>query len=155
MHKVTTQQIGKHLKKFGWDKFQELPEPNEDQGIVLTAWDGHGLFIDPMVEKGALSFTARGVAKGAPDQTPADRLNALLLAMNALNYKMIIGSWAYDPTDGEVVFKVALPIDSGDLEYSDFAHALRVLVMSVETQGPELNAILNGTKTAQEVIQAF
>lgn len=152
---VTTELIGKYLKKFGWEKFQQLPEPGEKEGMILTGWDGHAMFIDPWVEKGTLKMTVRSVLKAPPDATAADHLNGLLLALSVLNYKMIIGSWGFDPSDGEVVFKVALPIDSGKLEYEDFQHVLLVVVMSVEAEGRALGAILDGTKTAQEVIDSF
>ena len=156
---VTLKQIGEYLKRFGWENFQEVPEPGEKEGIILTGWslgegEGHKVAIDPMVEKGSLLFRAREVAMAPLDSTASDRLNGLLLAMATMNYKMIIGSWGLDPTDGEVVFTVGMPIGSGDLDYDDFERALTVLVGSVEVQGRGLKEIIEGTKTAEQAIAA-
>jgi hypothetical protein len=156
---VTLKHIGEYLTKFGWSKFQELPEPGEKEGIIITGWTvdggaGHQVTIDPIVEKGAVVFQARKVAMAPPNSTSDDRLGELLLTMAALNYKLILGSWGMDPSDGEVVFRITLSVQSGQLEYEDFEHALSLLIGGVEATGPELNEILKGTKSAQEVIAA-
>jgi hypothetical protein len=97
----------------------------------------------------------RKVAEAPPDSTAADRLQGVLLAMTTLNYKLIIGTWAYDPSDGEIVLKAAVPIKAGDFEYEDFEHVLMALVSSTEVHGRQLREILAGTKTAQELIGAL
>jgi hypothetical protein len=154
---VTLKRIGEYLKKFGWENFQEVQEPGEKEGLILTGWsmsggERHRVAIDPIVEKGAVVLQAREVAKAPPDSTAADRLNGLLLAMSALNYGMILGSWGFDPSDGEVVFKVTLSIQKGDLDYEDFERALKILIGAVELHGSGLKEIVEGAKTAQEVI---
>jgi hypothetical protein len=154
---VTLKRIGEYLKRFGWENFQEIGEPGEKEGIILTGWgvpggESHKVAIDPIVEKGVLVIQARDVFKAPPDSTAADRLNGLLLAMSALNYKMILGSWGFDPSDGEVIYRITLSIEGGNLEYSSFERAMRVLMSAVEIQGGGLKEILAGTKSAQEVI---
>ncbi len=156
---VTVDLIEKYLDQFGWKLHQDIPEKDEKEGVVMTGWhsptgEGHPLIMDPMVEKGSLTFRAAQVLKAPPDETPAERLNGLLLTMLALNYKYILGGFAYDPRDGEVVFKLGIPVDSDDLEYEDFEHCLRVVIGAVEGDAPKLKAILEGTKTAQELVQA-
>ena len=156
---VTVDLIEEYLDKFGWKAHEDVPEPDEKEGVVMTGWrglgdEGHPLVIDPIVEKGALLFKAIRVAQAPPDDTAADRLNGLLLAMSALNFKYILGGWAYDPRDGEVAFKVGMPVDSDDLDYKDFEHCLNVVVMAVEADGPSLKAVLDGSKTAQEILES-
>lgn len=155
---VTVERIGEHLRRFGWDRFQAVPEFGEKEGLIQTGWNmagrDHAVYIDPMVERGLLLFVVRGVVKAPPDSTAADRLEGLLLAMTTFNYKLIVGAWAYDPTDGEVVFKLGLPIRGGTLEYEDFELALTGIVAAVESQGEGLREILDGTKTAQDVLSA-
>lgn len=156
---VTLKQIGGYLKKYGWEKFQEVPEPGEKEGIILTGWtmdggEGHQVAIDPIVEKGLVVFQARRVIMAPPDSTATDTLNSLVFAMAGMNYKMLAGSWGLDPSDGEVVFKVCLFIQGASLEYEDFEQALNFLVAAVQVQGSGLKEILEGTKTAQELIAA-
>jgi hypothetical protein len=156
---VTVEKIGDYLKRFGWQQFQIVPEPGEKEGVVLTGWsmggENHQVAIDPMVEKGSLVFMVRHVAEAPPDSTAADRLQGLLLAMTTLNFKLIIGTWAFDPSDGEIILKAGLPIESGSFEYDDFQHVLMTLVSSTEVYGRQLREILAGAKTAQEVIAAL
>lgn len=156
---VTLKQIGEYLKRFGWEHYQEIPEPGEKEGVILTGWsvaggEKHKVAIDPIVEKGAVVIQARDVTKAPPDSTAADRLNGLLLAMSSLNYRMILGSWGFDPSDGEVVLKITLSIQKGDLDYEDFERALKILIGEVEVHGSGLKEILEGTKSPQEVTAA-
>ncbi len=156
-NEVTVDLIKTYLEKFGWKQYRDVPEPDEPEGVVMTGWqslggEGHPLIIDPIVQKGALLFRAGQVLKAPPDETPAERLNGLLLALAALNYTYILGGFAYDPGDGEVVFKLGIPVDSNDLAYEHFEHCMRVVGLAVESDGPKLKAIVEGTKTAQEVL---
>jgi hypothetical protein len=153
-------QITAHLQKYGWQKFQAVPEIGEAEGVVMTGWsmnpgdpasETHALAIDPIVEKNALQFRARNVLKAPPDSTAADRLSGLLLAMSALNYKLIIGNWAYDPRDGEVLFRFGLPLHTKILSYEDFEHCLNVIIAAVEVDGAKLKEVIAGTKTGHEV----
>lgn len=136
-----------------------LPEPGEKEGLVLTGWratggDAYSVEIDPIVERDALTLRARGVAIAPPDSTASDRLNGALFAMAAFNYRMAIGGWGFDPSDGEAAFRIGIPIKGRNLEYEDFELALNVLVVAVESQGRALREILAGEKTAQDAIVA-
>jgi hypothetical protein len=150
-------QVTSHLQRYGWSKYQEMEEAGEKEGVVLTGWtmepngENHTLAIDPIVEKNVIQFRARNVFKAPPDSTPADRLNGLLLAMGALNYKLIVGGWAYDPRDGEVLFRFGLPLHEGEISYEDFEHCIKVTVAAVELDGARLKAIVEGTKTGPEI----
>jgi len=156
---VTLKQIGEFLRQYGWEKFQEVPEPGEKEGVILTGWtmngdEGHQVAIDPIVEKGLVVLQARRVIMAPPDSTATDTLNSLVFAMAGMNYKMLAGSWGFDPSDGEAVFKVCLFVKGASLEYEDFEQALNFLVAAVQIQGSGLKEILEGTKTARELIAA-
>lgn len=153
------EQLEKHLKRYGWEKFQAVPEPGEKEGLIMTGWLGptgvaHVLSIDPIAEKHVVTMRARSVAKAAPDATPADRLSGLLLAIAGINYRLLLGEWAFDPRDGEVVFRVGIPLHAGELGYEDFELCLNVIVGAVEVDGPRLMAIVDGTSTAAELLAA-
>jgi hypothetical protein len=155
----TIEQIEKHLKRYGWEKFQAVPEPGEKEGMIMTGWVGssgqpHILSIDPIAEKHVLTVRARSVVKAAPDSTPADRLSGLLLAIGAINYRLLVGDWGYDPRDGEVVFRVGIPLHADEIGYEDFELCLNVIVGAVEIDGPRLQSIVDGTAAASELLAA-
>ncbi len=156
--KVTTDLIEKYLDKYGWEKHHSIDEPGEREGVVVTGWvstrapDGFMLFIDPIVEKDYIYFKVNDIARAPTDATPSDRLRDLLVAISAINYKLILGCFAYDPSDGELVFKFAIPVASDDLRYEDFERCLRALTISVEGHTDDFRAIIDGTKTAQDVM---
>ena len=147
------------LRRYGWSVFQEMTEPNEKQGMLAVPWKGlsgesHMLLIDPIEEKNVLIFRVPMIVKAPPEETPAARLNGLLLALGALNYNTIIGAWGYDPRDGEVVFKFAIPTHGDAFEYEDFEHCLTVVQLTLEVEVPKLRAILDGTKTGRDIVEA-
>lgn len=83
----------------------------------------------------------------------SERLTELLTAIGFINYRMILGKFAYDPRDGEVRFSLDIPIDEGALTYKQFAHCLRVTTAMVEEYYPKLRDILKGRMTAQQVVE--
>jgi hypothetical protein len=46
-----------------------------------------------------------------------------------------------------------VPIDDEELDYKTFEHCMRGVVTTVETDGPKLKAIVEGTIAADEVLR--
>lgn len=155
---VTLELMRQYLERFGWHRYKAVEEPMEKEGIIHTGWrpspeaEGFNLAIDPMVEKNCLSFRVPKVLVAPLNETPAERLKDLLMAMGFINYRIILGKFAYDPRDGEVRFSVDLPIDENTVTYEQFQHCLGVTVKMVEEYAPKLRAIANGETTAEEFI---
>jgi len=155
---VTLELLKGYLERFGWSRYKVVDEPFEKEGVIYTGWrsseeaEGYNMAIDPMVEKNCLSFRVPKILMAPRDTTPTERLAELLMAMGFINYRIILGKFAYDPRDGEVRFSVDVPIDENDLSYEQFQHCLGVAVKMVEEYAPKLKAIAAGEKTAQEFI---
>ncbi len=150
MAEVTVNMIQKYLKKHGWQKFEAQQESGEKEGLVLTGWESpistepNVLVIDPMVEKHLVHFFVPEMASAPIDRTPSNRLQELLLAIGALNYRLLLGKFAYDPSDGEVRFSVVVPTDQSTFTYEQFEHCLEVIVMSVDLYLPIIKKIIGG-----------
>ncbi len=155
---VTLDLMRQYLERFGWSRYKAVEEPLEKEGIIHTGWrsspeeEGFNLAIDPMVEKNCLSFRVPKILTAPLDTTPAERLKDLLVAMGFINYRIILGKFAYDPRDGEVRFSVDIPIDENTVTYEQFQHCLGVAVKMVDEYAPKLKAIVNGEKSAEEFI---
>jgi hypothetical protein len=156
---VTLELLKGYLERFGWSRYKAVDEPFEKEGVIYTGWrsseapEGYNMAIDPMVEKNCLSFRVPKVLVAPRDTTPAERLAELLMAMGFINYRIILGKFAYDPRDGEVRFSVDVPIDENDLSYEQFQHCILVVVKTVEEYAPKLKAIAAGEKTAQQFLE--
>ncbi|GBC93999.1 hypothetical protein HRbin15_02504 [bacterium HR15] len=159
MTQVTLQMMREYLERFGWSRYQAVDEPFEKEGMIRTGWrsseaaEGYVMSIDPMVEKGCLSFKVHQVLSAPLDSTPRDRLSDLWLAMSYLNYRIILGKFSYDPRDGEVRFSVDMPIDENTFTYEQFTHTMGVAIKTVEQYAPRLQAIAKGEQTAQQFIE--
>jgi hypothetical protein len=156
--KVSTQRIVEYLARYGWAKSTVIDEVVEKEGLVVTGWvsplspEGHLLMIDPMVERHGMVFKVKELASAPPDATPSDRLSALLMAIAALNGRLIMGAFALNPTDGELLFTLGVPIDSDDLKYEDFAHCLLAIQTTVDAHAAKLRGIIDGTVSLDEVL---
>ena len=150
MASVTLQMMKDYLERFGWSRYQAVDELFEQEGLIRTGWrssaeeEGYVMTIDPMVEKGCLSFKAVQVLSAPLDSTPRERLSDLWLAMTYINYRIILGKFAYDPRDGEVRFSVDVPIDQNTFSYGQFTHTMGVVIKTVERYVPELRRIVAG-----------
>jgi hypothetical protein len=155
---VTLDLLKGYLDRFGWHKYKSVDEPMEKEGVIYTGWssspsaDGFVMTIDPIVEKKCLSFHVPKIIEAPPEETPAEQLKELLLAMGFINYRIILGKFSFDPRDGEVRFPLSLPIDENTITYEQFEHCLAVAVKAVEDYAPKLRAIAKGEKAAADLI---
>lgn len=154
---VTTKRIGSYLEKHGWSKYDVMDEKDEEEGIVMTGWRSSAgatmMMIDPMKEKNCLSFKAVKVIMAPPSSTPTDQLVGLLMAMSYLNFRLILGKWSYDPSDGEVRFELGIPIDDDDLSFEEFDHCLRAVIASVDSDGERLKAVAEGRTSINQFLR--
>jgi CHAT domain-containing protein/exonuclease VII small subunit len=84
--------------------------------------------------------------------SPRERLSDLWLAMSYINYRIILGKFAYDPSDGEVRFSVDVPIDQNTFTYEQFTHTMRVAIETAERYAPILRRIVAGELSAEQFI---
>jgi hypothetical protein len=153
--KVTTSTIEKYLKRFGVTGTATRHD-GVRQGVSATlevpglTWTVH---VDLADETGQLEFRVPRLLLASLDDTPADRVHGLLLAMGALNYRIPLGTLAYDPSDGEVALRYAMPVVGGELHYEDFEQVLVVLQNVVAKHVSDLRAVVAGEKTAREILR--
>jgi hypothetical protein len=158
MASVTLQMLKGYLERFGWSRYQAVDEPYEQEGIIHTGWrssaesEGYTMTIDPMVERNCLSFKVVRILSAPLDSTPRERLSDLWLAMSYINYRIILGKFAYDPSDGEVRFSVDVPIDQNTFTYEQFTHTMGVVIKTVERYAPILRRIVAGELSAEQFI---
>lgn len=154
---VTIELVGQYLKRRGFGKFEVISQPGRPDGVILLglvdeSGVGHPLFIDPRRDKDTLILHVR-ITQASPDTTPTNRLTDLLMVMAALNYRLAIGKWAYDPKDGEVAFSATMPIDSGKLDYADFDHLLTAVLESVGGYSMKMSAIVQGSANVDQILK--
>lgn len=155
---VTLDLMRHYLERLGWRRYKAVEEPTEKEGIIYTGWrslpkeEGFTLTIDPVVERNYLSFRVPKILTAPLDTTPIWRINDLMVAMSFINYRIILGKFAYDARDGEVCFSIDIPIDENIVTYEQFKHCLDVAVKTVEEYAPKLRAIANGEKSAVDFI---
>jgi hypothetical protein len=158
MASVTLQMLKGYLERFGWSRYQAVDEPFEQEGLIHTGWrsseadEGYTMTIDPMVERNCLSFKVVRILSAPLDSTPRERLSDLWLAMSYINYRIILGKFAYDPSDGEVRFSVNVPIDQNTFTYEQFTHTMGVVIKTVERYAPILRRIVAGELSAEQFI---
>lgn len=156
---VTLARLEEQLKKCypGWEyKCEE--ELFEREGLIRTGWEKDGvkykLTIDPIVEKNVLCFHVTEILSASPESYTGDRLARLWGAMCYINYRIILGKFSYDPSDGEVRFSVNVPIDNNDFTDEQFDHTMRVVIRMVEEYAPKLKDIVEGRLELEEFIKS-
>ncbi len=148
--KVTLEQLRHYLEQFGWHKYQVVDEPYEQEGLLRTGWhlpntdEGYRMIIDPIVEKACLSFRVPAILLKKPEEWTQETLYDLLRAISWINYALLLGKFAYDPSKGEVRFSIDVPIDNSTFTYEQFIHCLHTAVYTVELYAPLLQGIAGG-----------
>jgi hypothetical protein len=153
--KGVTRTIQKHLERFGLEVVRL--SVTDDDGVCISALEAEGhvyqMTVTRISEIGQVQFRVAGLLHATLDDTPADRIHGLLLALSVLNYRIPLGSLGYDPTDGEVALRYALPVTGGDVRYEDFEQVLVVLQNVLAKHGADLRAVVAGERTAQEILR--
>jgi len=154
---VTLETLTEYLERFGWKQYRAEDEPAEKEGLIRTGWRssqtgrGYDLIIDPVVEKNCLIFRVPWVIKVPWDTTPSDRLTGLMALLPWINYRIILGKFAYDASDGEVRFSIDVPIDDADFNYTQFEHVLHITLSTMRKWDPRLQALLQGEVQVEDL----
>jgi hypothetical protein len=153
--KATVRTIEKYLERYGLGAIGL--SASDDDGVCLSELgvEGHHyqLTVSRLAELGQLQFRIGGLLHATLDDTPADRVHGLLLALSVLNYRIPLGTLGYDPTDGEVALRYAMPVTGGEMRYEDFEQVLVVLQNVLVKHAVDLRAVVAGERTAQEILR--
>jgi WD40 repeat protein len=154
--KATARTIEKYLERYGLEATRLSGTEQEDQTYVSALGvESHGyqVTIRHDVGLGQLEFRIAGLLHATLDDTPADRIHGLLLALSVLNYRIPLGALGYDPTDGEVALRYTLPVTGDEVRYEDFEQVLVVLQNVVAKHAADLRAVVAGERTAREILR--
>lgn len=66
----------------------------------------------------------------------------LLATLLELHFRLKLGRFGLDPSDGEVDCEVVVPLEDAPLTYRQFRRAIGTLLMLVDQQAPRLRALL-------------
>ena len=98
--KALTRTIEKYLERFGLEVVRL--SITDDDGVCMSALEveGHAyqIAVTRISEIGQVQFRVGSLLHATLDDTPADRIHGLLLALSVLNYRIPLGSLGYDPT---------------------------------------------------------
>lgn len=154
--KATARTIEKYLDRYGLEAARLSGTEQDDQTCVTAmSVEGHAYQVTIVHDAalGQLEFRVAGLLRATLDDTPADRIHGLLLALSALNYRIPLGTLGYDPTDGEVALRYTLPVTGGEVRYEDFEQVLVVLQNILVKHAADLRAVVVGQRTAREILR--
>jgi WD40 repeat protein len=154
--KANAHTIEKYFERYGLEAARLSGTPQDDATCVSAVGvDGHGYQITVTVDAslGLLRYRIAPVLSATLDDTPADRVHGLLLALSVLNGRFPLGSLGYDAADGEVALHYAMPITGGEVRYEDFEQVLVVLQNILTKHAADLRAVVAGERTAREILR--
>lgn len=156
---VTIDLMRRYLEQFGWSNYQEMNEPGEQEGVLLTGWrsvsgrESFMLTIDPMVERNCLSFRVLKLLTAPANATGSVAHGQLMSALAFLNLSMILGKFSWDPSDGEIRFSVDVPIDNNSFTYEQFEHCMAVIISTTEKITPLLRELIAGNLSFEKFVK--
>lgn len=141
-----------------------------EQLIAFLHEDNWRFRADPETERIEVSFRGRNAAfrilvgldrenatllvlVGDVDMVGRQRQPECLTALMTLNYRFSLGAFEWDPTDGEVRFRIGLPLDDNDLTQAQFRRVLGVTCVTVDRYKPVIPKIVYGGRAPHEAIQ--
>lgn len=154
--KANARTIERYFERYGLEAARLSGTP-EDEATCISALgvNGHAyqVTVTRDADLGQLRFRIAPLLHATLDDTPADRVHGLLLALAVLNHRVPLGSLGYDPTDGEVALHYAMPVTGGELRYEDFEQVLVVLENILTMHAADLRAVVAGERTAREILR--
>jgi hypothetical protein len=95
------------------------------------------------------------LASAPQGQMPIGQLADVLTAIGFANYALPLGSFEYDPRDGEIRFSVGVPIDATAISFEQFQHLLNGAQAVVTYWAPRLNDVSAGKRSGDAVVESF
>jgi hypothetical protein len=134
-----------------YDRAQLHYARHDQQGAIESSHSGYnGSYrVIAKLEQGGDMLTI-----GVPRLDVVIERNRLpcLEALLTLNYMLLVGRYACDLRDGEVLFRAAIPLENGTLTQAQFEHALYAVLASVDTYATVLKEITWGNVSPKEAI---
>lgn len=147
--------IAGFLERFGF-KGYKIVEDTSDRGRLVTGWDEkYVAAIDIDHSTNIVLFVVPGVASAKREDIPPGRLADILMAIGFANYALLIGRFSYDPSDGELRYDYAMPIDDAELTYGQFNHLMLATVQTVNYWAPRLKTACEGARTGESIVDSF
>jgi hypothetical protein len=156
---LDTDTIRDYLQRHGWQRFQVVADDPQTLAI-LTGWGtptggAHLLSIELQRDSQSLDFQVPGICVARRGTITDGELADLLMAITFSNFATRIGSFAYDPSDGEVRLRYSFPLDASTMSYEQFHRVLDALVMTTDLWAPRIAGIVEGERSGQSVIESF
>jgi hypothetical protein len=152
--------LGGYLERYGWSKYQVV-EDSPVKAAVMTGWsdalggNAHVMTVALERAKSVLQFTVPGIGFAPRDKISAGHLADVLMAVTFSNFASYIGSFSYDPGDGEVRLEYSLPLDNSSLSYEQFARVVGTLTATTDYWAQRIAGICQGQRTGESVVVSF
>lgn len=146
---MTLDALSDQLNRYGWRDHARFDQKGEREGYLSAGWskgpmdNGYTLYVDPVVEQGLLIFSVPRLAflpRGLSHETKLRALQEIAVRNRALP----LGGYSFDPADGEVTFRLGVPMPRSDsLSFEQFALCMKVCTAAAEACGSSVFGVLN------------
>ncbi len=132
---ITLGQIAEFLEK------REMRFERDDEKDFVTTGIGDAensaiLFIRARDDGANFNLQMEPIKKDKSGMLDVDNdhphLHKLLMFLLLKNYQMKYGNWEYDYNDGDLRFAVEIPIEDGDMTYSQFERVISVCFTALD-----------------------
>jgi len=145
---VTLEHITEYLRQDDW-RF----DVDEERQVIRTGFRGRNgsyrLIVNLQKERDALLFSAPGYLT-VPEEH--DNKDEVLSAMMAINYQLLLGNFERDISDGEIRFRLAVPLEDNDFTYEQFQRCLFTLAYTIDKYYPIFQRMLWAGLTAEQAL---
>ena len=150
--------IQTYLTRHGWQQFQVVAD-DALKTVILTGWSapsgGHLMGIEVDKQSDSVDFQVPGVCVARRGTVTDGELADVLMAIAFSNFATRIGTFAYDPSDGEVRLRYSFPLNNSSMSFEQFDRILTALVTTTEVWAPRIAGIVEGERSGQSVIESF
>lgn len=131
-------EVAKHLDHLGW-RYQM----DEKRNTILSGASGDNgtymMIITLQQNNTLLILMPCAKASGLPKSKLAELDETLL----NLNYRLAVGAFERDSSDGDIRFRVGFPAEDGPSR-EQMTHMLMAVCLSVDKHSPEIQRLIHG-----------
>lgn len=93
-----------------------------------------------------------GLSFRLPITVPDDKRSLMAEAVTRANFNLIVGSFEMDMDDGELKYKVTVPLDDAQLSLAQYRHCMRASLSTIRRYLPDFYRIVFGDALPEDVI---
>lgn len=134
-----------YFRRKGWTYKRRDPK------AITCAIGGRNCTLDMLIvfSKKCLRFIVRNLGPARNEE----RIREVCEGLLEINSTLVLGSFSRDIDDGDILFRIGVPVLNGSLTFEQIDHCMQASIVSVDLNYPKIMKLIWSTQPVKEILE--